>query len=127
MHDHTIDIIQKSSSGDGMHRMKTERRATETWGYQILPTLYSTYQKVHCLWLNASSSSQSLFNVFLLHFIYCGFFGFAQLMRVHSDIGTVLHVLIIASVTRCSCKMIALRLHPPQNHFSTQLLYFCFH
>lgn len=26
--------------------MKTEKRATETWGFQILPTLYSTYQKV---------------------------------------------------------------------------------
>lgn len=39
-------MAQKSSSGDRLHRIKTEKRATETWGYQILPTLYSTYQKV---------------------------------------------------------------------------------
>lgn len=39
-------MAQKSSSGDHLHRIKTEKRATETWGYQILPTLYSTYQKV---------------------------------------------------------------------------------
>lgn len=41
-----MQIVQKSSSGDGMQKMKTEKRATETWGYQILPTLYSNYQKV---------------------------------------------------------------------------------
>lgn len=28
-------------------KLNTEKRATETWGYQILPTLYSVYQKVH--------------------------------------------------------------------------------
>lgn len=41
-----MQIVQKSSSGDGLQKMKTEKRATETWGYQILPTLYSNYQKV---------------------------------------------------------------------------------
>lgn len=63
-------FVQKSSSGDGKHKTKTEKRATETWGFQILPTLYSSYQKVFCPLMNVYNTL-SLFSIISIKFCLC--------------------------------------------------------
>lgn len=56
-------------------KLNTEKRATETWGYQILPTLYSVYQKVEknirrSNWRNAErkTAASIWFSIFILWF-----------------------------------------------------------